>query len=130
MNTITFRRKIVATKEQKKAIAKEFGCTLTTIHYSLNFERDSALAKAIRSKALSLGAQDVTMVPASSVLVDEGDIIRQSFANGVEIVVCKSDNQISLWKGGERVWYEYQGNFSVLKSVQEQAKILSNQVVE
>lgn len=80
MNAVTFRRKIVATKEQKKAIAKEFGCTLTTIHYSLNFERDSALAKAIRSKALSLGAQDVTMVPASSVLVDEGDIIRQSFA--------------------------------------------------
>lgn len=90
MNIVAFKRKALVTEEQKKAIQKELWCTLKSIHYSLDFKKDSAITMVARG-GYSAGQYTTTPFPPFA-LTDEGDIVSQCFPSKIEFLAYKFKN--------------------------------------
>jgi hypothetical protein len=54
------KRKIVVETGECNELAKLFGCSLQMVSYSLNFKKNSLLARKIRAAAIKRGGVDIS----------------------------------------------------------------------
>lgn len=76
---------ITVTRSQREFLAKAFGVTKEMVSYALNFhpvKGQSDLAKKIRSLAVQRGGFELVTAPASEVVHDADNMMRQYFENG------------------------------------------------
>ena len=79
------KRVITVTRSQREFLAKAFGVTKEMVSYALNFhpvKGQSDLAKKIRSLAVQRGGFELVTAPASEVVYDADNMMRQHFENG------------------------------------------------
>ncbi len=79
------KRVISVTNEQRNFLIKTFGVTKTMVSYALNFHPqwgNSELAKKIRCLAVQRGGFELVTAPASEVVHDAENMMRQHFENG------------------------------------------------
>ncbi len=71
MNIDGIKQRIVLETKAKEEMAKELNCTIQMIHQSLNFYKDSQLAKAIRIEAKRRGGKIYILAPAEKVWIEK-----------------------------------------------------------
>lgn len=79
------KRVITVTRSQREFLAKAFGVTKEMVSYALNFhpvKGQSDLAKKIRCLAVQRGGFELVTAPASEVVHDADNMMRQHFENG------------------------------------------------
>ena len=79
------KRVITVTRPQREFLAKAFGVTKEMVSYALNFhpvKGQSDLAKKIRCLAVQRGGFELVTAPASEVVHDADNMMRQHFENG------------------------------------------------
>ena len=79
------KKVITVTREQRDFLIKTFGVTKTMVSYALNFHPqwgNSDLARKIRSLAVQRGGFELVTAPASEVVHDADNMMRQHFENG------------------------------------------------
>lgn len=79
------KRVITVTRSQREFLAKAFGVTKEMVSYALNFhpvKGQSDLAKKIRCLAVQRGGFELVTAPASEVVHDADNMMRQYFENG------------------------------------------------
>ena len=84
-NDTTMKRVITVTRSQREFLSKAFGVTKEMVSYALNFhpvKGQSELAKKIRSLAVQRGGFELVTAPASEVVHDSENVMRQHFDNG------------------------------------------------
>ena len=82
---MTMKKVITVTRSQREFLAKAFGVTKTMVSYALNFhpvKGQSDLAKKIRCLAVQRGGFELVTAPASEVVHDADNMMRQHFENG------------------------------------------------
>lgn len=70
-------RKIKYTHDIRDGIIRSLGCSVEMVRRSLDYTKDTALARAIRKEALQMGASELVIADASEVFVKEGDKLVQ-----------------------------------------------------
>ena len=79
------KKVITVTRSQREFLAKAFGVTKEMVSYALNFhpvKGQSDLAKKIRCLAVQRGGFELVTAPASEVVHDADNMMRQYFENG------------------------------------------------
>lgn len=79
------KRIITVTRSQREFLAKAFGVTKEMVSYALNFhpaKGQSELAKKIRCLAVQRGGYELVTAPASEVVHDAENVMRQHFESG------------------------------------------------
>ncbi len=94
---------IDATKENRLFIASAFDVTERMVMMSLEFKRNSALAKKIRTLALQRGGVTMSCLPEMETIHDADGYMRQRFPNGALIECNKETSVVELFKNGRFV---------------------------
>ena len=79
------KKVITVTRDQRDFLIKTFGVTKTMVSYALNYHPqwgNSELAKKIRHLAVQRGGFELVTAPASEVVHDADNMMRQHFENG------------------------------------------------
>ena len=116
------------TRSQREFLAKAFGVTKEMVSYALNFhpvKGQSDLAKKIRSLAVQRGGFELVTAPASEVVHDADNMMRQHFENGWMWEGDKNTGVLELKdeKGDvvERIEHAW---FTDIKTVQEKVEAM------
>lgn len=79
------KKVITVTREQRDFLCRAFKVTKVMVSYALNFHPEkgqSELAKKIRRLAVERGGFELVTAPASEVVHDADNMMRQHFENG------------------------------------------------
>lgn len=89
---------IQISRKDRDFIAKTFGITDRMVGKGLYYESYSALAKRIRTLALQRGGVIMNVVPEVETIHDAGGFMKQTFANGVQLIINKETGAVTLWE--------------------------------
>lgn len=90
------RRRIRCSTETRKEIMRLLGCSNVMVTHALCASMDTPLARAIRLEAMRRGGYEVIWAPCDKAWEDDGEVMRQYYPNGVEIVIDKAGASISI----------------------------------
>lgn len=97
MSTI---RKIKSTRVIRDEIIRSLGCSVEMIRRSLDYTKDTALARAIRKEAIQLGAQELVIADAEEVFVKEDGKLVQ-YGKGQMFVIDLRMGFVRIYQGEE-----------------------------
>lgn len=115
---------IDVTKENREFIAKAFGITERMVVVSLEFKRDSPLAKKIRTLAIQRGGITMNSLPEMETIHDADGYMRQRFPNGAMLECNKETSQVELFKDGRLIERWDNVKIDQLPAIQKRAQCL------
>lgn len=91
LNSMTKKRYIHVTREDREFLAKAFGVSSVTVWKALRFEEDTETIRKIQTAAKKRGGIVMVVIPEVETLYDYDNVMRQYFPNGALVEIDRND---------------------------------------
>lgn len=93
-------KQVAVTKENRDFLVKAFKVTPQMVWLSLTYQKDTELARRIRSLAIKRGGVIVNTLPECETIHDADGYMRQYFPNGALVECNKNTGHVDIiWQG-------------------------------
>nr|DAM86023.1 MAG TPA: hypothetical protein [Caudoviricetes sp.] len=118
-------KQVAVTKENRDFLAKAFNVTPQMVWLSLTYQKDTELARRIRSLAIKRGGVIVNTLPECETIHDADGYMRQYFPNGALVECNKKTGHVDIIWQGTAIHGFNNVTISELYSIQDMAQKLS-----
>ena len=91
LNSMTKKKYIHVTREDREFLAKAFGVSSVTVWKALKFEEDTETIRKIQTAAKKRGGIVMVVIPEVETLHDHDNVTRQYFPNGALVELDRND---------------------------------------